>query len=283
MDDNDDLVNEKTIHQVDDETQVQVTIPSASKQDSAGSKRNKGLIAPYEGNASEGKDEVEGTGSVDPIRVYFKVRRDILIFKGIVCSVLLGLVFLTVHVAIGRNLVPRVDDVFCLTDTEALDKEFCVLKSGAVVTSWLLLTPEIAMIGAQIHLLLFSTGKFLDEESGRIWRVRHKALGALKDFATDFFWGFQALYLPVVIVAIVSKFGFSTKLAIAFISLSLDALLTWSLFPLSYYVIGSSSSPSEIVINVVAVQFFAHLDDQLIMYVFRLCESAKVATELYYD
>jgi hypothetical protein len=277
VDDIDDLVDEKAIRHVDDEAEVRLSVSPAGKQDSAAFKKNKGLIAPYEGavaGEAEGKGWDEDEGTAAPNR---KLRRDIVLFKGLVCGVLFSLVLLMAYVAIGRDLVPAASQFCSVGATGVRDNAFCSLKVSAVIMSMLLLAPEVAMMGAQVSLLF--TPLLNEEEQAKAVRVRHKTLGAVKEFSLDFLLGFQALFLPAIMVALVPKFGNGWE----FISLWLEALLTWSIFPLSYYVIGSSTNPADIVINVVAVQFFASVDENLIKFVFRLRQSAKGTRDLYYD
>lgn len=61
--------------------------------------------------------------------------------------------------------------------------------------------------------------------------IRHKTLGAIKEFSIDFAFGVQALLLPLHFFCIVPKFGMDRGWQ--FISLWFEALLTWSIFPLS--------------------------------------------------
>ncbi len=103
-----------------------------------------------------------------------------------------------------------------------------------------------------------------------------------------FCFGFLCLFLPFpgirTTILICKKDGDKKliKFWCTLLALWFKALLTWSMFPLSYYVLSSSSRISDLIVNIAAVQFIATIDESLVASLFRLDKSVDEANELYW-
>jgi hypothetical protein len=206
-----------------------------------------------------------------------RLRRDIVIFKGFVCAVLFSLVVVMLTMAYMNGELPPAQD-FCGKDPDTdaelsvLDS-FCQLKISVLVLSFLLLFPEIAAMGAQTSALM----------------VEGEDHPAMKyEFGWFSFLGLWSSFLPVFLVGLLlfNKMrgkGIRWMTVICYFTLWFESLLTWSILPLSYFVLSSSSAVSDLVVNLVAVQFFASIDDDICSRIFRLRQHIEDSRSIYYD
>jgi hypothetical protein len=195
-----------------------------------------------------------------------RMRTDIVLFKGLVCAVLFALV-ITMLVMASTDGELTWD--FCGTGTDS----FCQLKVCVLMLSFLLLFPEIAAMGAQTSALMV-------EDSD------HPTI------KYEFLWfsclGFFSFLLPIFLVAmlLLNKMrgrGIRWLKVVCLFTLWFEALLTWSILPLSYFVLSSSTAVGDLVVNLVAVQFFASIDDDVCARVFRLRQHIEESKNIYYD
>jgi hypothetical protein len=205
-----------------------------------------------------------------------RMRTDIVLFKGFVCAVLFSLVIVMLLMA---DMDGELTLNFCGTDPatgEALGvgtSSFCQLKVSVLALSFLLLFPEIAAMGAQTSALMVE-----DSDHPKI--------------KYEFLWfsclGFFSFLLPIFLVAMLlfNKMrgrGIRWLKVICLFTLWFEALLTWSILPLSYFVLSSSTAVGDLVVNLVAVQFFASIDDDVCSRVFRLRQHIEDSRSIYYD
>jgi hypothetical protein len=243
-----------------------------------------GTAQPPAGNGGASDDNfvtvqvpsVEGSEGRGPS---LRLNKGVVRFKCFVCAVLFALVVVMCVVAY-RQHEWRDDAAFC--DADAPD--FCGLKWSVLGISLMLLSPEVAAMGGQVRILL---SKDDGEQRGQI--SKGSFLKNAGKFLKNACNGLIALLLPLVALALwACRYSQGTRTERGYLSLVIalwfEALLTWSLFPLAYLVLASSTKVSDLVVNLCAVQFMAKVDDEIVKLVFHLDKTVQEeANELFYS
>eukprot|EP00924_Labyrinthula_sp_SR-Ha-C_P010807 maker-scaffold_35-snap-gene-2.88-mRNA-1 protein AED:0.00 eAED:0.00 QI:168/1/1/1/0.66/0.5/4/295/368 len=150
-------------------------------------------------------------------------------------------------------------------------ESFCYFKSVMIIVSFIFLFP-FALRTLSLVLILWVS--IINEEvlipvsegfyagQGQVYSALMSSNPLRRVFST--ISGFR----QIVVFLVTSTDGNCKKVIMVFeivwkffIFLLPDILLTFSLFPISYFVMHSSKSPDEVVVNLVAVQVFATLDE----------------------
>jgi len=261
------------------------SIPNAPQKTSVGRAHD----SPYGGSAKNFNGDVASRGEEED-NSSFKYSNRMMFVKGLVCWVLFIFVWLGIFVLLDNNS----GDPSQVCRFEA-NRNLCTFKRVAFALSASLLLPNLFEMGFTSIILIGDQKKHTLRLLERIANY-----GLLEYMIRGFFLGIAAVLFSVPALLVMIVCGLPSRLLRACIrseeapedrrawwsafnrvwGLAPDAMLTWSLFPVSYFVIMDSTTAAGVITNLVAVTVFASLDDiivqmllspqQAVIFVFKL-------------
>jgi len=180
-----------------------------------------------------------------------------LILKGVVNTVLLVFAIVSLCIAVDEGI--ENDE----------DKRLHALRIGGIILSWVLLLPYV--VESLSVSATYSRGYFASEDDAE----RIEELRGLKGF----FGGILLIPITIFCLPFVAfemiqedQFRLSSilwnvgKTLVTFV----DLFLSFSLFPLAFYLLLQAKSVGDVLLNIVAIQIFAQLDDVFTRMVLRM-------------